>query len=1647
MAKNVSVTLNLECQEEPKEVELLFPRRRVWVKVTPTGAKGKWILKFIAPDRIRSATMRALDKSKLDVKGCPSIETGVILEWTYRDMEQSDDSTKFEDLSDDSPIGGEELMKSIRKLGLKTFDGSQDFSDWKDLLLFAFNEELSKVSPEVKAKCIKFLLKGDALLVARDCATMEDMFKNLEEQFSHKEDVYSSLEWVNCIQGESSVNDFLLTLRKIGTQTKVHKTEKEILEKLKSGLRPDILVFMQSMELEENLHAYVEAAKRNEVLVNRWKAEEKSSHFPSASSSSSTLSSKAMRVIDSHPKESADQLEDEDEETFEGEDERNVIDDESDLRVLQKGRSSKGRMIPNSPRNQRCYACGEFGHFQFECKNVDMRKVRCFNCGNFGHFTKDCKYPRLNFNESSYRYDRNDRGGRGGKGGGSGNFRGGANRNWNSGRWNNAPFGKNANEGNRGVWRVSDQQEFESEFPINSQEKKEPDVKIEVCIGSNTTERMMIGVVDTGANWTAISSETAKQLHLSIHEATHSLQAANKEMMKTLGDANIHIEFNHQKVCMIVVIAEDLSCGLILGLDWMKSMDILAGYYHGKRAIFMGGKIIPQNENADRGVVWIKDDCQLLPNHSVKRIAICGGKMDTVDGIEKPKQVLVEIKNFGKNCVNLKKGHVCGIWRRREDQSEPSIELGKELPQWEPRLKLYDDEVMNQAISKLELNHVDPIVAEQVRDIFRRHSRVIALDSDHPGDFCVAEYQFFMKDENPIYIPQRRLNPKDQEFVDSEIKRLLENHIIEKSSSPYNSPIVVVWKNNKKRFCLDARAINARTVEYRSAMPLIDECLESLGGAKYYTVLDMKSGFLQITLSQKCRQVTAFTINSGPFRSHYHYCRLPFGLKSSPAIFADAMRRVLSDFGSSVQVFVDDIIVTGKDIIEHNNNLDLVLERLERCGMRLGLDKAQVLKEEVTYLGYKVSCDGIRIVDSRLDQLLKLKSPTNLEELGRICGLFTFVSKFIPDYSAKIKPLSCLKRKNTKFTWGPEQEESLNKLKEIFKHSPVLAYPNLSFPFIVSSDASKSGLGAALFQKQEGFEHPRIIMCASRGLRKYEENYSTCELEAVAMEFAFKKFANYILGRKFLFLTDNSVLAAKKWCSDGRHPTESHKILLSEYDYETKLINSKNNCIADLLSRSYQESNEKKANSLQIKLLKRSQEEIGKEISEGNWKQLQQEDEWGAALMEALGAGSFGTRKDLLEKAHNLKHDYTINERGVLYFQNTRLFVPDSCRDWVLNQIHTDSVSGGHWGRTRSIRKAVERFYWNGMTSQVAKFVKSCEICQRTAKSKIKGELQPITTDSPREMLTIDLTGELSGSKSFKYILVIIDNYSRYTVAVALKDQKAATVSDAIEQEWFLKYGGVKCIHSDKGANLMAAEIQSMLQRWSVQPVQLVPFAHHVTGMVERCISTIKNGLMKKQADWDVILQEVIFSHNSSVCSSTGYTPFELFFGEKVRLPVDVAIERSTGERSLCEGKEAVTANAEIQMEKARERNERNYNRKVVKPRVFIPGEKVLVYVNEPNIWWRGNRWEGPFNVLEQDERGNVKIDRGGRKSQIVHCDQVKKWIQRQNNETIKDAENETTPVVASSATAATSPLSPPPSYELFDTVDDEEQLYIPFDW
>ena len=451
---------------------------------------------------------------------------------------------------------------------------------------------------------------------------------------------------------------------------------------------------------------------------------------------------------------------------------------------------------------------------------------------------------------------------------------------------------------------------------------------------------------------------------------------------------------------------------------------------------------------------------------------------------------------------------------------------------------------------------------QQLQQILTEFREVL---QNKPGHTKLVEHRIEIGTSCPVKLPPYRLPQAYRESVQKEIQEMLEQDIIEPSSSEWAAPIVLVKKKDGSlRLCVDYRRLNSVSRTDAYPMPRIDDMIDQLGRASFISTLDLTRGYWQVPVANIDRHKTAFITPFGL----YQFKAMPFGLQGAPATFQRMMDQLIRGLEGFTAAYLDDLVIYSSTWEEHVKHLHNVFGRLRKAGLTAKPRKCQFAMKQCKYLGHIVGNGVVQPEPGKIDAVKSFAVPRTKTDVRAFLGLTGYYRRFIPDYATIALPLTDLTRKAAPnlINWNDQCNEAFTKLKELLCSSPVLQSPNFTMLFTLQTDASDRGVGAVLSQKDEsGLDHP--VSYYSRKLLPREQRYSTVEKELLAIKLATSAFRVYLLGRHFQIVTDHRSLEWLDRLKETNSRLTRWSLALQSFDFSITHRPGKDNGNADALSR------------------------------------------------------------------------------------------------------------------------------------------------------------------------------------------------------------------------------------------------------------------------------------------------------------------------------------------------------------------------------------------------------------------------------------------------------------------------------------------------
>uniref|UniRef100_A0A8R7U1I3 Reverse transcriptase domain-containing protein n=1 Tax=Triticum urartu TaxID=4572 RepID=A0A8R7U1I3_TRIUA len=405
-----------------------------------------------------------------------------------------------------------------------------------------------------------------------------------------------------------------------------------------------------------------------------------------------------------------------------------------------------------------------------------------------------------------------------------------------------------------------------------------------------------------------------------------------------------------------------------------------------------------------------------------------------------------------------------------------------------------------------------------------------------------------------------RVSHMQRNELERQVDAMLRYKIIRASESPYSSPAILVMKKDGTwRLCIDYRKLNSTTIKNKFPIPVIEDLLDELHGATYFTKLDLRSGYHQVRMDKNDIPKTAFRTYFG----HYEFLVMPFGLANAPGTFQALMNSIFGPYlRKFVLVFFDDILIFSKSLSEHIAHLQIVLQLLQEHQLFAKLSKCVFAVQQVEYLGHVINGEGVSTDPGKVSTVAEWPVPTTPTQLRGFLGLCGYYKRFVKNFRIIARPLHDI-LKTDNFQWTTAQTQAFQALKQAMITAPVLALPNFSEPFVLETDASGAGIGAVMMQSGRPLAYYSSSLCPRNAA------LSTYEKEALAIIAALKRWRHYFLGNDLIIRTDHQSL---QFMTDQKISTSiQHKLMLKllELNFTLQYKKGKENIAADALSRKH----------------------------------------------------------------------------------------------------------------------------------------------------------------------------------------------------------------------------------------------------------------------------------------------------------------------------------------------------------------------------------------------------------------------------------------------------------------------------------------------
>ena len=686
----------------------------------------------------------------------------------------------------------------------------------------------------------------------------------------------------------------------------------------------------------------------------------------------------------------------------------------------------------------------------------------------------------------------------------------------------------------------------------------------------------------------------------------------------------------------------------------------------------------------------------------------------------------------------------------------------------------------------------------------------------------VGEFTIRTLDVAPIFSHPYRRSLRANSAIDEKVQKMLRMDIIEPSKSPWSSPIVLVEKRDGSwRFCVDYRKVNSVTITEHWPLPRIDDILDGLAGSTWFSTLDLTSGYWQIKMETKSKEITAFSTPKG----HYQFKVLPFGLKNAPATFMRIMHQILGD-KPYVKIYLDDITIHSNTFEEHLTHIAEVAKILKATRLRVKPQKCKWLAKKVKLLGHVVSGKTVEPDHEKTAPIANRLPPRNVKQVQEFLGICGYYRKYVKGFAEMAAPLYELLKKDEKFKWSSEQERAFESLKKALTGSPILRQPRFDLNFLIYTDASGYAIGSVLAQKDEdGNEY--VVAYSSRLLKGPEIHYSITEKECLALVLAVKTHDPYLICRKFTVVTDHSALI---WLMNISEPTgrlARWAIYLQAYDFDIIHRAGLKHSNADTLSRPVIAG----INSMRV--VEQSED------SDLSPKTLDvfEDDNLLTYLRKGKMRSGITKRQAVRITAQADKYKITFEDgKETIWYRKApnedfKIVPHPEERYKVAERAHLL----GHYQVEATLKRLKEQYYWKKMRDTVEKVIKNCIPCKTHHKSpQFDHQAIALPVTGIFDRIGIDLTFGLPETyDGYKGLMTITDYLSKYAFAYPIKSKTASEVAEKL-LDYISLFGPPKVILTDQGNEFNNAMIDKLTTAFGVDHRITSAYHPRTNGQTER---------------------------------------------------------------------------------------------------------------------------------------------------------------------------------------------------------------------
>ena len=738
---------------------------------------------------------------------------------------------------------------------------------------------------------------------------------------------------------------------------------------------------------------------------------------------------------------------------------------------------------------------------------------------------------------------------------------------------------------------------------------------------------------------------------------------------------------------------------------------------------------------------------------------------------------------------------------------------------------------------------------------------------------CVeGDYDIKLKaNSHPTIQPQRNVPLRLIDKLKETLNDLEKKDIIAKVEEPVTwvSNLVIVEKANKTlRLCLDPPDLNEAIEKEDFKPPSFETISSTLNGCKVFSVVDMSNCYWHQKLTEESSFLCVFNSPLG----RYRFKRMPFGISCASEVAQKMVEKHFGDISGALPIF-DDIIIGGRDEQEHDLILRKVLTRARERNIKFNRDKIQFRVNKVKYMGEVVSELGFSPDPDKISAIHNMPTPSSKQDLQRLLGMINYLAKYIPNMSELTAPLRSLLKSDVPWTWFPEHDTALTKLKSVLSSAPVLRFYDTSLPTTLQVDASKNGLGACLLQQNQP------VAYASRAMSSSESNYAQIEKELLAIVYGCERFNMYTYGAEIEVLSDHKPLESifKKPLFKVPPRLQRMRLRLQKYNLKVRYVPGKFLYIADTLSRAFDQSNAPTDDDMHHDMEHFIHSVIiDLPISDVKLMELRElncSDPTMQMLHRYAMEGWPQHKRDVppsLQPFWNVRNDIHVTD-GILLKDN-RLVIPYVWRTDILQKLHIS-----HCGIEKTKANARTTVFWPGMNKHIEDMISCCEKCLKYQRKQTKEPMQ--TREIPILPWQI-VASDVLQHRNQNY-LVVIDYYSKYIEAIRLKGKTSSDIIRCLS-EIFSRHGYPQTLIADN-MPYNSREMKEYGKQCGIDITTTSPTYSQANGLAEKAVHIVKN-LLRKECN----LNEGLMEYRNTPISNFPYSPNQMLFSRQIRTRVPV---------------------------------------------------------------------------------------------------------------------------------------------------------------